>query len=588
MKKILIAVDEQSVPSLRAILEKSGYEVAGNARFNEEAVEMSGRLAPDLALMDISLPGETDAFQACANIQSKWNIPVVFASSTAAPELLARIISAKPYGYALKPWQEVQLRLTIEIALRTKTEEKSSRDASKAKSKFLASVSHELRTPLHGILGYTQILQRDNTLTSRQKKAVDVIQRSGEHLLFLMNDLLDLGRIETDRIVLEKSNFYLPAFLKPLVEIIQLRAHAKRLHFRYRPGTNLPNWIHSDENRLRQILLNLLSNAVKFTDTGEVTLQVEYEMPTLKFSVKDTGPGIPPEQLRLILSSSYRPEGSRRRSEEGFGLGLLISQRLLAMMDSELQVASFPGKGSEFSFHLSISEKIVATTKSRERMWSILGIEEVCCKILVVDDQPESRTVIKDMLLLLCEKFEIMEAADGKEAVAKFREFKPDIVFMDIFMPEMDGFEATRRIRATLGRKKTSVIGISASVSEDVREKSLEAGCDDFVTKPLSLERLFEKLGNHLDLERIFQPAETRVRPTKKARAIPPGAEVELIYRLAMEGDVESIQRQAEKIKAAEAQYSAFADELINLAENFQVKKIKKFLAECMEKTDGA
>ena len=289
--------------------------------------------------------------------------------------------------------------------------------ANRAKSEFLANMSHELRTPLNGILGYAQILKRDHNLADHYKSGIDVIQQSGEHLLTLINDILDLSKIEARKLELQFTAFHLPGFLQNIADIIRIRAVEADLSFVYEPVMPLPTGVLGDEKRLRQVLLNLLSNAVKFTEKGGVSLKVGADMPpnhqrhTLRFQVEDTGIGISKDKLEEIFLP-FQQVGTRSQQIEGTGLGLAITKRLVSLMGSTLNVTSTPGKGTRFWFVLELSEAKVSASEVEQNDRKIIGIKGTPKRVLVVDDKWENRSILINILAPL--GFDISESKDGR------------------------------------------------------------------------------------------------------------------------------------------------------------------------------
>ena len=460
--------------------------------------------------------------------------------------------------------------------------------ASRAKSEFLANMSHELRTPLNGILGYAQILKRDGSLTEKQRGGIDVIQRSGDHLLMLINDILDLSKIEARKLELQLSEFHLPDFLQQVANIIRVRAEQSGLSFVFEHVSVLPEGVRGDEKRLRQVLLNLLGNAVKFTERGGVALKAGADASNghaniFRFQIKDTGRGIPADKLEEIFQP-FQQVTDHSRHVEGTGLGLAITKRLVGLMGGELGVESVPGKGSTFWFTVPLApvQDWKPTSAKEER--TIIGFKGDRRRALIVDDKPLNRTILLDMLGSV--GFETHEAENGQEAVTKALECRPDIVFMDLVMPVMDGFEATRQIRRVPELKDTIVIASSASVFEFNRKDSLAAGCNDFVDKPICAEDLFEKLRKHLGLEWVYESgsaAETQPGARESSMVPPPHDELVVLMGLAKKGKIVAIRDRIAKVEELGSSYQPFAAELRRLAKTFDMNQVKNFLTPYLE-----
>ncbi len=392
--------------------------------------------------------------------------------------------------------------------------------ANRAKSTFLSNMSHELRTPLNSILGFSQILEQDSALTAEHLSYIDIIHSSGKHLLSLINDILDLSKIEAKRIELAPIETDLPQFLQLIASMIQPTTEQKGLVFNYRPASNLPSIVLADKTRLRQILLNLLGNAVKFTKEGSVTLTItrqdkrEEDAPPagstlIMFEVLDTGVGISPEQLDVIFEP-FRQVGNKQAKHQGTGLGLAISRHLVRMMGGELHVES-DSSGSHFWFEIPLpllAEKI--ETEEELEINRIVGYTRVIgegpFKILVVDDLNDNRTVLKTLLSSF--GFIIDEADSGVKAIAQLKSFQPDLVFMDLIMPGMDGMEVTRHIRRIPSYSQLPIIALTADLTAETRRKSIVAGCDSFLPKPFKVEAVLGELGKYLPLQWRYEDEE--------------------------------------------------------------------------------
>ncbi|RZI81594.1 MAG: response regulator [Rubrivivax sp.] len=376
--------------------------------------------------------------------------------------------------------------------------------ANDAKSAFLARMSHELRTPLNAIMGYAQILKMDKTLTDRQVTGLNTIHSSGEHLLLLIIDILDLSRIEAGKTDLTPTTVHPPSFLSGLVDIIRIKAEEKHLHFDLACAPDLPTAIEVDEKRLRQVLLNLLSNAVKFTEAGQVRLGVTRIRPVegkpamarLRFEVQDTGTGIPTSELERIFEP-FEQAGDARSRSGGTGLGLAISRQLIRLMGGDIHVESHQGVGSLFWFELDLPrmEPGPANLPPDSVATGYLGPRR---KILIADDVPANRSMLIDLLRPL--GFETIEANNGQAALDQVQAAHPDLVLMDLSMPVVDGLEAMRRLRQDPLTQRLPVIALSANASKVDREDALAAGASFFMAKPFDRALLLGQLGLLLSL----------------------------------------------------------------------------------------
>ncbi|MEG4054658.1 MULTISPECIES: PAS domain S-box protein [unclassified Microcoleus] len=451
--------------------------------------------------------------------------------------------------------------------------------ASRAKSEFLANMSHELRTPLNGIMGYAQILQRSKVLNEEERSRIDVIYQCGSHLLTLINDILDLSKIEAQKVELQPTDFHFPAFLQGVAEMCRIRAEIKGIHFHFPSSPELPIGIRADEKRLRQVLINLLSNAIKFTDEGSVTFIVSFATEgKIRFEIRDTGTGIAQDQLQAIFQP-FEQVGDRRRQTEGTGLGLAISKRIVELMGSTIQVQSEMNVGSIFWFdvHLSQADEWVKTSQIDHR-GQIIGIKDRQPKIVVIDDKWANRSVISNLLSPI--GFEVFEANDGQEGWEKIIEVQPDLIVTDLLMPELDGFEVIKRVRESENFKDIIIIVSSASVFETDQYRSLEAGGNTFIPKPIQATELLQKLQQYLDLEWVYEAnEEPQARSSDTDELIaPPATQMEMLYELAMKGNFLEIVKQALLLEEIDPQYIPFAKRLHQMAKDFQDEEILTFI----------
>lgn len=373
--------------------------------------------------------------------------------------------------------------------------------ATRAKSEFLANMSHELRTPLNGVIGYAQLLQRDRGLNAAQRDALDAIANCGAHLLDLINDVLDLSKIEAGKIDIESNATELAQLTTDLRHVVGEGARRKGLSLRMNRATDLPARVVLDGRHIRQVLLNLVGNALKFTDKGEVCLDIATtEDGRLAFAVTDTGPGIEPEALGEIFDAFTQTKAGAAAG--GTGLGLTISQHLLRSMGSELQVESVPGRGSRFFFELPLvpaDDAVPGDSPQHDRpSFDARLAPGQHATALVVDDSTVSRRILAS--LLESAGLQVITATGGIEGVAIARQHRPDVIFMDVKMADLDGFSATRQLIADQATRNIPVIAVTASAFGDTRRAAGDAGCVDYLPKPVQAEALFASLQRHLGL----------------------------------------------------------------------------------------
>lgn len=460
--------------------------------------------------------------------------------------------------------------------------------ANQAKSEFLANMSHELRTPLNGILGYAQILGRSKVIPEKERHGVNIIHQCGSHLLTLINDVLDLSKIEARKLELTPKAIHLPSFLQGVVEICRVRSDQKGIDFIYQPDPNLPTGIETDEKRLRQVLLNLLGNAIKFTNQGSITLKVEtivsnatMPLPRLKFQVIDTGVGIASDQVNKLFQA-FEQVGDRKRQSEGTGLGLAISQRIVQLMGGEIQVESQLGVGSTFYFEVALPIATDWAQKSSVKDGrTIIGYEGASRHILIVDDRWENRSVLVNLLEPI--GFTFTEAENGQAGLEKAREKLPDLIVTDLAMPIMDGFELLKQLRNSQELKRLKVLVSSASVAQIDQQMSIEAGGDDFLTKPVDAEELLMLVAKHLQLTWKYDATELSTSDNKVSvtELIPPSAaDLQILLELAQDGLLRELAETAAEIGQKDERYQPFIQEVILLAKQFQTENIEQLIQE--------
>jgi signal transduction histidine kinase/CheY-like chemotaxis protein len=475
--------------------------------------------------------------------------------------------------------------LRAEIDIR-KDAEAVAEAANRAKSEFLANMSHEIRTPLNAILGYSQILLRDGALHPFHRDALATISNSSDHLLHVINEILDLSKIDAGRMELQSSDFDLAALAQELAALFQHPCEEKQVGLCVEGLEGTPRVpVRGDEGKLRQVLINLLGNAVKFTRQGRVTLRLARGAEEAwRFEVSDTGSGIPPEVQRTIFEPFQ--QGPAARGSGGTGLGLTIARRQVELMGGRLEVRSAPGAGSTFHFTIVLPSGTARSKPLREVERLATGSN---VRALVVDDIRENREVLSRMLGAIgCE---IVLAENGRQALEAVAVSRPDIVFMDMRLPEMDGLEATRRIVRDYGSSGVKVVATSASALEHERERYLEAGCDDFVAKPFRSERIYGCLKNLCDVEFEY-------------RALAPDAEAaplldlgrialpeDLLVRLMMAAELHSatvVKSCLQEVEATGAEGRRLAAHLREFLASYDMDMIQKIIAQIPVARDGA
>ncbi|MBD2181750.1 response regulator [Aerosakkonema funiforme] len=449
-----------------------------------------------------------------------------------------------------RQWKEAEINVVVQIGnqlgvalqqaeLLQQTEKQSAAlqqavlaadTANRAKSEFLANMSHELRTPLNAILGFTQVMNRSSSISAEHQQYLAIINRAGEHLLDLINDVLEMSKIEAGRITLHENFFDLIHLLESLEKMFRLRTESKGLQLIFEIEPELPEYVKSDEGKLRSCLINLLGNAIKFTTEGCVKLRVsainpeefvkklgisnnESEQIIIYFEVSDTGPGIAPEEINLLFEP-FGQTASGRKSQQGTGLGLPISRKFVQLMGGDISVSSQISKGSTFSFYIKITLADASKVKADRPQSKVISLapNQPECRILVADDRFESRMVLVTLLTSI--GFLVREAENGRDAIALWESWQPNLILMDMRMPVMDGYEATKYIKSReIGQERSTVIiALTANAFEDDRQSILSAGCNDFIGKPFREEILLEKLSQYLEVAYIYEDKTSEIQ----------------------------------------------------------------------------
>jgi signal transduction histidine kinase/CheY-like chemotaxis protein len=413
--------------------------------------------------------------------------------------------------------------------------------ANQAKSEFLTNMSHELRTPLNVILGLTQLLNQDNTLTQETQHFLETIGSSGEHLLGLINGVLEMSKIEAGGLTFQESTFDLRRLVNNLKDMMHFRATSKGLQLKVEYSSGLPSVVQTDEGKLRQVLINLLGNAIKFTQTGSVTLRVssreEHQSSaarrvTLLFEVEDTGSGIAPEELQRLFQP-FQQTRSGLAASEGTGLGLSISQKYAQALGGSIVARSQEGSGSVFSLHITV---ICAAPGSgpdvgKTIVGKVIGLASPQpWRILVVEDNSGNRLVLTRLLTKV--GFEVREATNGQEAIELWQNWQPHLIFMDIRMPILSGYEATREIRHRESQSlavPTKILALTASTFSEHRQDTLAVGCDDFIGKPFKAQEILGKIAQHLKVEYCYEDTSS---PDDRSEQVEPVLEPSLLQAM--------------------------------------------------------
>lgn len=455
--------------------------------------------------------------------------------------------------------------------------------ASRAKSAFLASMSHEIRTPMTAILGFSQLMMRDTGLTPVQAKHLQTINRSGEHLLALINDILEISKIEASRSILNPEVFDLNGMLDEISMMFRLRADEKGLRYLVSRIDDPPDCVIGDEKKLRQVFINLIGNAIKFTSNGGISVRVGIKTQSgtalrLMAEIEDTGMGIADDEIKKLFRPFEQTE-SGKKIQEGTGLGLAISREFVRLMGGDISVSSHLGKGSIFKFEINIEkgrEGTIRKTATPRHVESLQPGQEMF-RVLIADDKEDNRALLSQMLGRI--GFDAREAVNGEQAVQEFGTWHPHLILMDTCMPVMDGYEAIRRIRSSVGGNKVKIVSVTASAFEEDRKKAIKIGADDFLGKPFREEVLLEKIKSVLPIEYVYttepaalipEPSGTDALLKEKVAALPET----FIHQLHDATLSANLDRMLELIHQLEKQDGAVAERLRRFAEDFEYQKL--------------
>jgi len=639
---VILVIDDDPTNIKVAIdaLKAHGFNIL-IARNGEIGVKRAKFSLPDLILLDVMMPG-LDGFETCRRLKSDEKtreIPIIFMTALNSVEDKVKGFTLGGVDYVTKPIREDELlaRVTTHIHLQhyarelrhakesAEAAQRLAEQANQAKSRFLANMSHELRTPLNAVLGYAQILSHSTCLAPEEQGHLHIITRSGEHLLALINDVLELAKIDADRIEVQPVSFDLRQMLSDLEAMFRLRAERKGLALRFEYTSDVPPYIRADQNKLRQILINLLGNAVKYTEEGEVILEIldlgfeildlkeggQSKICNLQFKISDTGIGIAPADLESVFEAFVRID--EQQFNKGTGLGLPISRKYARMMGGNLTVNSDVDKGSIFCFDMVIEVVDVAEADPMFSAKKVIGVKpgQPNYRLLIVEDNENSRNLTVHVLQSM--GFQVREVLNGVEAITLLKTWQPHLIWMDMRMPIMDGYEATREIRRLEVEKlrqicdqktreghrggseqsqisnpksQIKIIALTATAFEEDRVKILEAGCDDFVRKPFREAEIFDMLHKHLGVQFVYEEEresilrhaqDTAIEKvlTPEALAALPAERLAALEQGAQETDVKMLREVIALIRRHDA---GLADALAYLTDDFEYDQILELI----------
>jgi signal transduction histidine kinase/nitroreductase len=533
---LIVDVATQATERTAKVLRRAGYSVQQCARPSEALAAIAAH-QPDVVIVDALLP-EMSGYDLCKQIRQVVTgyLPVIVTTTAySAADVASGLVSGAD-AVQLKPVSSYELLAALQALLRSKTlyealetqagelqvanehlieleatmrtATEAAEAANRTKSAFLANMSHEIRTPLNAILGFSQLIQRDPSLPPHQRQHLDTINRSGEQLLLLIDDILNMSKIEAGRAILSPTTFDLHTLLDNLEMTYRMLADAKQLQLLVERSDDLPRYVVTDEEKLRQVLTNLLGNAVKFTEEGGIALRVgvqRLEATGLRLlaEIEDSGPGIAEEEQGKLFQP-FEQTATGTRALKGTGLGLAISQEFARLMGGTITVSSKAGQGSIFRLEVGLEEGAAEAVAQKEVLRPVTGQQpgQPRYRILVADDKEENRTLLEVMLAAV--GFEVRGTTDGLEAIQAYETWRPHLILMDMRMPVVDGFEAIRRIRASAGGEAIPIIAVTASPMLEHRQEALRIGANDFLSKPFREAELFAKIKSQIGVEYTY------------------------------------------------------------------------------------